>query len=493
MVMKLDTDNTPATIDLSAQGKIARQILKNTASVPLSQKIDEDFYIFYSFDLTNSTQFKIQHPDFWVNSIRGFFAEIKLIMQQKCEEIDIQGPIKVWRLVGDEVLFYQKIITPKDCFYSVPLAKTVLNEINATVQKKELTRELLSVKATVWCARAKYPSSEEISPDMENTREGGCRNYIHIDEDNINRLDFLGPDIDTGFRLANLSTRNRLIVSADLAYLYQNDDKFSSEIKEEFSLNEAPKALMKIVCLQKLKGVWAGRSYPIIWFEEDWDTLDKSFQYDDEVESDFLYKIKNQTPRHQELSHLLQIYDERGCTDRMTKFMNCISQIKSETRHTFISKMRTLEFHCAPVCVNEKGEILVAKRPSEKNIKPNHWEFGCGQLDLDQTIEDCLVTTCQDDFGITVSDIDGYPPLALKDYWFKNDSEGTPERKVPGVTFAIYCPNCEAIAKKHTDVKWINSNNARQEMEGEDVVDDFWDTIDITIKRIQCDWNLQPT
>ena len=71
----------------------------------------------------------------------------------------------------------------------------------------------------------------------------------------IETEDFLGPDIDTGFRIGKCTQPGMLVVSVEMAEL----------------LSEAPgdvnPMIGKIVGWEELKGVWNDKRYPVIWVD----------------------------------------------------------------------------------------------------------------------------------------------------------------------------------------------------------------------------------
>jgi hypothetical protein len=81
------------------------------------------------------------------------------------------------------------------------------------------------------------------------------------------RRDFLGPEIDAGFRISKFALRRRLVVSAELSCLLFRERAAYTGIEKQ----------LKIVSFQILKGVWTGRHYPIVWYERDWPNIAKTF------------------------------------------------------------------------------------------------------------------------------------------------------------------------------------------------------------------------
>ena len=66
----------------------------------LLAKPQSGVYLFFSFDLVNSTQFKASHPDDWPVVVTRFYELITAELTTR-----LSSAI-VWKFVGDEVLFF---------------------------------------------------------------------------------------------------------------------------------------------------------------------------------------------------------------------------------------------------------------------------------------------------------------------------------------------------------------------------------------------------
>lgn len=83
-------------------------------------------------------------------------------------------------------------------------------------------------------------------------------------------LDFLGTEVDAGFRIAKFAHRRVAIVSAELAELL-------SMISEELRFK------LRLMGYEKLKGVWKDKHYPIVWMHRDWDAFRARAAYDEDL------------------------------------------------------------------------------------------------------------------------------------------------------------------------------------------------------------------
>src|SRR5262249_15425404 len=71
-------------------------------------------------------------------------------------------------------------------------------------------------------------------------------------------FDFIGPEIDIGFRISHFAQRGFLLVSAALAYV----------VRQESGAAEEPPAHLKSAPYEKHRGVGGGRVSPIVWSSE---------------------------------------------------------------------------------------------------------------------------------------------------------------------------------------------------------------------------------
>ena len=223
---------------------------------------------------------------------------------------------------------------------------------------------MLSVKATVWVAPAQYlppSSSEDVSLDQPNiiVKTGSLPDS--------GDTDFLGPDVDAGFRIAKFTQRRRLVVSAHLAWLLHRKRENWSEIEER----------LRIVAYESLKGVWAGRPYPIFWYESDWNQAVESFPYDEHLSSEFVKNVKDRVaPKTGEsdpqwrLSRIEKIFRDLGKEHECQRMLELLEGIPAEAERDTVTieipRDRYAEIHCVAVCFSKDGKVLIGRRPDTK-------------------------------------------------------------------------------------------------------------------------------
>ncbi|MEW6237308.1 MAG: NUDIX domain-containing protein [Candidatus Omnitrophota bacterium] len=424
------------------------------------ENILDGFYIFFSFDIANSTRYKTiskqSGPESWPVMMHRFYEYIANGLKKR-----LQDSINIWKFVGDEVLLYKKINKIEEAIKCIEISYSLMHDvINFLHNEFPDAKTHLSIKSVLWCADVKY-----VLPQNSEELKGPIKN-IAILQESVNGLtksvllDFLGPDVDIGFRIAKCATQRRLVISSDLAYIIT--------LKSKKLRNK-----LFIISYEPLKGIWDGRPYPIIWYEEDWSNIKDSFLYDEHYNNEFVKKIRENSYRFEPISCLVKVYNDLDRKDDMDELIQYLLK-KSDTQsdHLEIPKAYSVEVHCVAVCFDKEGKILIAKRARDKNRFPNRWEFGCGQLAINETFEKCLSRNYKKDFGVELSFDDKLIPISS---YIIEDND---RRKIPGVIFIAYVENPDKAERKsssHSMIKWINSQNL-YDLDDNECVPDFKDT-----------------
>lgn len=443
-----------------------------------NQQITESFSVlFVSFDLVNSTAFKAR-VDNWHVVIHYFYDLVVKEVQSKCRDI------KVWKYVGDEVLLFKAISDIDELAADAKHVFHACRSVSTSIQNSfEPTRRFLSVKATAWIARVvKIPSQ-----DIEELRRkwlSGEQSGDHIESTNIlvmlqnndssQSIDFLGSDVDAGFRIARFSHNEKLVVSAELAYILAKHAR-PTQLKREN---------LRVIAWEKLKGIWQDRYYPIIWYFEDWDRIDGPFSYDEERRVPLVAQIKGKNiPSN--IDALDHVFDDLGRQPVIEKLIASARQNLIETEQSIVSvpRGRLAEVHCVAICVTREGKILIAQRHPGKKTLPGAWEFGCSQLKIGEDFKDAIIAGYKEDFAAAIEQVSLLP---IAKYVIEGD------RKIPGLIFAALVSNEGEIEahyskEKHTNVRWINESEAKA-MSKDNVVPDFAENISLALAEARRQW-----
>ncbi|MGJ4787757.1 NUDIX domain-containing protein [Leptospira koniambonensis] len=409
---------------------------------------EQDLYLFYSFDLTNSTEFKSKESSRWPEVFNKFYELIELQFK------DENKSVHLWKYNGDEVLFYEKIRRASRLFEAPEIALKTLTNVVASLHEifKELPEiKRISIKGIVWIAPvAKIPktSIKKAASEVETNYVI----YIAAEEQSLTK-DFIGPDIDTGFRLGKYVEKGNLAVSAELAYIL-------SYVNPESGIDKSAEiGKYKIISYEVLKGVWGGRAYPIIWYSKDWNSLAGIFEYDDHLSSKLIERIKEK--KFEPIDILGKILKSANRDYIQNHYLGIIERDKGSTTlekedATRVISSRLSEVHCVAVVIfNDK--VLLAKRVATKRRLPGIWEFGCAQLKFGKSIEECMMVDYKEDFGI---EINPSPLRPISTYQITNDDGSI----IPGIIFAAVS-NSEKLRedsnKKHSEIKWFSNSDIR--------------------------------
>lgn len=273
--------------------------------------------LFFSADIVGSTAFKQSRtPDnpteaqsgqfpHWFNAVLAFyhhaeqaFSKHWLQVSSTNHEPDSQhlfGPNpELWKTIGDEVLFTKKIEHPAQAIMCCHAWIRALEDLRV-----QLKRQRLDVKSSAWIADFPLTNQEVILLGAVNKEaytkaddEFPFHNQLALESfytpnsqsssPNVIR-DYIGPSIDTGFRIGSLASTRKMVLSIELAYILSSEQ---SKIEDDPLLYSSgamsPRKFdFRYDGRTQLKGVMNGSPYPIIWI--DLNPGDPLHQAEDEV------------------------------------------------------------------------------------------------------------------------------------------------------------------------------------------------------------------
>lgn len=200
--------------------------------------------LFLSVDMAGSTQFKARFTDggSWLDTFRTFFTNFPLMLAGQVgfaflEEGETPS-VEVWKVMGDEVIF---VASPESPEALVNMLLALFRTMNA-YEDRYLEDLPLRLKGTAWLADFGSRNIELEIPELS----GG---------DGVRAIDFIGPDLDLGFRVTKFARPACLALSFDVADLV-------------IAAGNAGEASLHLIGAEELKGVMFGRPYPIIWMLE---------------------------------------------------------------------------------------------------------------------------------------------------------------------------------------------------------------------------------
>lgn len=451
--------------------------------------------LFFSFDIVNSSAYKDINYFGWQIVLTELLSDIQNDIAKK-----IPGA-QLWRVLGDEIIFFvtikknQEIYDNIDSIYSALVSANVrlkngkiFKEIEGKYKQKNIdvtqNNTILALQATAWLAIIKNDKSMSFSSYDNVFKKYNIRENQKINE-------FLGQDIDIGFRIKKYTRDRRFVISVELAKILSDKTEYLTRLN--------------IIAYKKLKGVWKDRLYPIIWYHDEkisGISFKESFYYDEitysqlskeyflnhngKNESFSLYMFKD---IHKALNKIIR--DQR-LEQKMQKIFEVIKNTQADFKtieNEFENKL--LEFHCAAVCCDVKNrKILVAKRKNRKFLT-ELWEFGCAKANIEQNLCDSIKEEYKNDFGIEIEVIcdtkrkDKEPkPIAL----YQIDKAEKIQKGVIVVAKVIDgIDNIDSIIaekNKHDTYRWVS----------EDDIENFDETITIndfkdTLRKVFSEWD----
>lgn len=397
---------------------IADKINKLTENDISRQKqfIQRDVVLFFSFDVVNSTAYKTVNYYGWARVLNILFKNLRESVQNQ-----IKGA-EMWRVLGDEAIFIVKIRNPDELreyinkIYRIMVAtifKLKRGEFFKSDDNFNLMKlqNILSLKTAAWIAVVKNVG--DISDKDLDLEEGDNIFEFYQSQEGYEIFEFLGNDIDTGFRIATQVQDGRMVLSFELAYIVSHKTESLS--------------FLHIITYKKLKGVWKDKLYPIIWYHDPKSYLEfyqkeidfqDSFLFDDYVESDLIREYYNNRNSIGDINflHDSRMYTEpfyalnkilrdRGLSEKIEHIQKAISEAAFD-RTKYIEK---LQLHCVAVCfeIDEKKniKILIAKRNGVREKFQDNWEFGCSKAVINKSISQIIKEEYRIDFGIEIEPI----------------------------------------------------------------------------------------
>lgn len=248
--------------------------------------------VFLSVDIVGSTAIKqaasgkvsLSDRDNWQGVIVNFFSDFDSRLRHEWESsiknlgddfehLDGSTPI-FWKGLGDEALYYVDLKSFDEALFCVASFLKTVNAVRRTIKSKD---SRLDLKAAAWLAgfpvnnfefvvgasierpHPNHPVWDDDWVSTLNTRLDIANGVIRDGE-----VDFVGPQIDLGFRLAAHATPRKMVVSVDLAWLLitaynRSKDKWTGrfDLTKSFYLEERI----------SLKGVLSGTPYPLVWID----------------------------------------------------------------------------------------------------------------------------------------------------------------------------------------------------------------------------------
>lgn len=445
-----------------------------------------DVVLFFSYDIVGSTKYKAMHPGSWAGEIKKAFESIKRRVNSELSEAYI------WRVLGDEIIFVLKVSgkrmkVSEETVLSDSVAAIYKVLQSATDEIEGSTREL-SLKAATWIGIVSdedhYEKADKIPKEYKNL----FYKYT-IDETRRRKIfEFMGNDIDAGFRIKQFTYSRQLVLSFELAYL----------INKIISHEESKNIELIHMGYKPLKGIWNNRPYPIIWYyDNSYRKVDflQSLPYDaaneNSIIEDYRSNYRNQSTDQNMQSNLFEkIAHDLGIDDKLTIINRTLKNVeKSIELNDWLYNEDELHLHLVAVCCDFKNRrVFIAKRSTERGKYSACWEFGCAKANKSQRYIECIKKEYEDDFGLKIeimvsSGRGEYCPTPYVLYEIKENGDEFQSDKGIIVYAKIINDNIDEFAdkkdyKKHECSLLLTEEAARKFLsENKKSVPDFKDTI----------------
>ena len=463
------------------------QELNETKKMEIARRTVE---LFFSFDIVNSSLYKTINYTGWYNVIISLFKEIQASVMK------LMPGAEMWRVLGDEIVFIIPIKENKDFFVYTDKIFEILNifvlklkngqffdELEIDNDKKLLMKmqNVISLKAAAWIAIV-----------GENVQQ--IERYDNLLEryklrEGYGLIEFLGNDIDAGFRIKKETENRRMVISFELAYILAKDTDYLKNIH--------------IITYKTLRGIWQNRLYPIIWYHDPKYAENIQFEYSffyDETEENELTKeyfsnrensVLKKEMYYNVYNALNKILSDQNLIHKFVKMDKIIedSPTTQTAKGNLLEPKFFLRLHCVAVCYDKSTKkILIMKRSSKREKYPDKWEFGCAKAVLERSLNEQIEQEYYNDFGVKIKVVcdeereDKQPiPLAL----YEVESEQGKDKGVISLAEVVetYKKSDFKENEKHSEVRWIS----REEVDTfkEDTVKDFKNTLKLAFAKME--------
>lgn len=243
---------------------------------------------------TEARDAKAEDPDRrlevdWLQIFETFYARIaestvkhwKALKELCRDEVELNryvGECPVfWKTNGDEVLYYKVLTDSRQVHFAIEWWKRTIHSVRNSLDQYRGVLEgaglkPLDLKATAWTAgfprrnkrihsayglQTSVDGSDKAAQANAKSKGRSRRALQGPKEGTESYYDFIGPGIDIGFRISSLSSTQKMVVSLDVAYILALAQfKVGAGFRREGIYYDGRTSL---------KGVFAGRRYPIFW------------------------------------------------------------------------------------------------------------------------------------------------------------------------------------------------------------------------------------
>lgn len=319
------------------------------------KNIQEEIFVFLSYDITDSTKLKANFPSEWANAIS--------VLLEAINEVQFMD---FWKFNGDEILFKCNIGSVDFLCKLIERSYKQLESLQDAMQKHI---KCLTLKGTLWIALTTI--------DLTNYHS----NYRFLVKENV---DFSGKNIDEGFRLTKCSSMKKLAIDPKIVYILLEKALELEDVNDDDECVDEKRALERSIknILNRTyyigdalcKGIWDNKPYPIYWFYE----VDASsgIRYGEFLNGIHLW-------REEHISLYKAINNEIRSMKRMFQQVDAMNEVESIIKRLQLFGVRNrssagkANLYFMVVCINPAtGSVLIAQRSSLRKHLKGVWDFG---------------------------------------------------------------------------------------------------------------------
>ena len=230
----------------SEASQVIREAMKNQSELQSNAIKEENSLhnqgrgvtLFFSFDIVNSTDYKQKNVYQWPGKINSI---LELLRKNVNESLPGAA---IWRILGDEIIF---IISVKNHGVLPDMIHSINKVLSQTVEDihSRDPQGNLSLKAVAWIAFI----SNNVNETDEKSKWYNYSLIYHVDIIHGRYIsEFIGNDIDCGFRIRDYAVKGMFFLSFELAYLIMGKISESNN-----STKEGPCGFLQVIGFKKMK------------------------------------------------------------------------------------------------------------------------------------------------------------------------------------------------------------------------------------------------
>lgn len=422
--MSKSVDDVTPDMDMFELGPIPDEVAKAqqcVMGVPFGgadgKNHSQTVHLFFSFDIVNSTRYKALNLN-WPIIIQSLLSKLPSLISR----MEFLRSSFLWCVIGDEMVFVLPIQAEEEIAPAVDEIFELTQRVTGSLQDGRFyellsdqrlgandiailkSQNMLSLKTAAWIAVV----NDKLDSPYDNisfTYPAGSNNQ-EVKE-------YLGKDIDAGFRLKGYTQDRRLVVSFELAY---------------FLIKAERKSELHIIDYVRLKGVWNEGLYPIIWYynpdsapkDERGKNIEfaKSFRYDETDNNPLLQRYFSRGEKNRIAvkegqsgpilargayrvdSAIDKISKDRNLKNKLQYISDSCRKIYNVTHTLYV---QPLELHCAVVCCDvQNKKIMIVKRGQSHTTNPGKWEFGCAKAISEEPLVKTIEKHYKKLFGVEI-------------------------------------------------------------------------------------------